>query len=69
MKKVETFNVVFNDSDNSNDKGFELSYDECVNYIDRYNGTSESYFANYKGGMVSIVCNETGETLHEEEVK
>jgi len=34
-----------------------------------YNGTDESYFADYKGGVVSVVCNETGEMIYEENVK
>lgn len=37
-------------------------------YGNAHNGTNESYFADYKGGTVSIVCNETGETIYEEEV-
>lgn len=41
----------------------------CREYIRQNNGTNESYFADYKGGMVSIVCNETGETIYEEEVR
>ena len=66
MKK--TFNVHFNDSENSSDKGFAMSKQECIDYIERYNGTNESYFEDYKGGMVSVVCNETGETVYETEV-
>lgn len=45
-----TYNVVFNDDTNSNDKGFEQTLDYCKNYISTYNGTNESYFADYKGG-------------------
>ena len=66
---MKTYNVVFNDSENSNDKGFALTLEEAKDYINRYNGTNESYFEDYKGGMVSIVCNETGETEYEEEVR
>ena len=33
------------------------------------NGTNNSYFADYKGGTVSVVCNQDGETVYEEEVK
>lgn len=40
-----------------------------MDYIRSYNGTSESYFADYKGDTVSIVCNETGETVYETVVK
>lgn len=63
-----TYNVVFNDDNDSNDKGFEQTLDYCKNYIDTYNGTNESYFADYKGGIVQIVCNETEEVVYEEEV-
>jgi len=63
-----TYNVVFNDDNNSNDKGFEHTLDYCKNYIATYNGTNESYFADYKGGIVQIVCNETEEVVYEEEV-
>ena len=47
-----TYNVVFNDDNDSNDKGFEQTLDYCKNYIATYNGTNESYFADYKGGIV-----------------
>lgn len=69
MKTTTTFNVVFNDSDNSNDKGFSESLDYCMNYIEKNNGTNESYFADYKGGIVQVVCNETGDVMHEEVVR
>ena len=65
---MKTYNVHFNDSENSNDKGFTQTIDYCKHYIDTYNGTNESYFADYKGGMVSIVCNETGEIAFETEI-
>jgi len=63
-----SYNVVFNDDNNSNDKGFEQTLDYCKNYIATYNGTNESYFADYKGGIVQIVCNENDEVVYEEEV-
>jgi len=66
--KTKTYNVVFNDETSSNDKGFKESYDYCRQYINHYNGTNHSYFADYKKGTVSIVCNETGETVFETEV-
>lgn len=64
-----TYDIFFNDSENSNNKGFALSLEDAKAYISRYNGTNESYFSDYKGGTVSIVCNETEETVYEEEVK
>jgi len=64
----ESYDVVFNDSEKSDRKGFDTyRYADCKEYIDSYNGTNESYFADYKGGVVSIVNND-GETLYEEEI-
>lgn len=60
-----TYDIQFNDSANSNSKGFKLSFTQCEYYIKQHNGTNESYFAEYKGGTVSIVCNETNETVKE----
>ena len=61
---ANTYDVIFNDSDNSNSKGFEQTAEYCIEYITRYNGTNEPYFADYKGGTVSVVCNETGEEVY-----
>jgi hypothetical protein len=66
---MKTYDVHFNDSNDSNSKGFQLSIDECKDYINSNNGTNDSYFGDYKGGIVSIVCNETGEIVHEENVR
>jgi hypothetical protein len=62
---TQTFDVFFNDDNNSSNKGFSISLDEAKNYIQTNNGTNESYFQDYKGGTVSIVCNETEETIFE----
>ena len=66
---MKTYDVVFNDENDSNSKGFEESIEYCKDYIEANNGTDNSYFADYKGGVVSIVCNETGESIYEEVVK
>lgn len=66
---MKTYDIHFNDSENSNNKGFAISLDEAKAYIDANNGTDDySYFASYKGGIVSIVCNETGEEVYSEEI-
>jgi hypothetical protein len=65
---MKTYNVIFNDDQDSNDKGFKYTLDECKDYIHSFNGTNESYFEDYKGGTVSIVCNETGENVYEENI-
>lgn len=66
---MKTYNITFNDSENSNDKGFELSLEDAKSYIAQHNGTNESYFADYKGGVVQIIDNETGKVVYEEDVK
>lgn len=55
--EVTTFDIYFNDSENSNNKGFKESFAYCLDYIDRNAG---SYFKDYPNGFISIVCNETG---------
>lgn len=64
-----TFDIFFNNNNDSNNKGFSESLEYCKNYIRRYNGTKESYFADYKNGTVSIVNNENGETVYEETIR
>ena len=63
-----TYDIFFNDDCNSNNKGFKETLEYCKNYISSNNGTNESYFEDYKGGSVSIVCNETKKTMFETEV-
>ena len=64
-----TYDVHFDDENNSNCKGWAISLAECKDYIDIYNGTNESYFEDYKVGTVSIYCNELDETVYEIEIK
>lgn len=61
---MNTYDIYFNDSENSNNKGFNMTLEEAKEYIRIYNGTNESYFADHKGGTVSIVCNENGEEVY-----
>ena len=65
----KTYDVVFNDDYMSNNKGWKETLKNCFDYINANNGTDNSYFSDYKGGIVSIVCNETDETIYEEYVK
>lgn len=64
-----THDIVFNDSEDGNSNGFKLSLQEAKDYIKTWNGTDHGYFADYKGGVVGVVKNETGETVYEEEVR
>lgn len=66
---LATYDVVFDDADGSNAKGWHTTINECFDYIKKYNGTNESYFEDYKGGIVSIRCHETEETIYEEVVR
>ena len=60
------------DADNEFDRDYlywSKSYQECKDYIDKYNGTDEKHFKTYKGGYVSIYCNELADTVFETEIK
>lgn len=68
INKKHHFDIYFNDAEKSNNKGFKSSYDECLEYINMYNGTNESYFEDYKGGTVSIYDIEADEFVFEIEI-
>lgn len=69
MKKNNLhYDVVFQTETDSNNKGFNLTIEECKDYIKQYNGTNHSYFNDYKGGTVQIVCNETCEIIYEDKI-
>lgn len=66
MTAIEkTYDAHFNNENSSNNKGFKITLDECKSYIQQNNGTGVSYFSDYIDGTVSIVCNETGDTVFE----
>lgn len=65
---MKTYDIHFNDDQDSNSKGLKKSIRECRDYIEMHNGTDYSYFQDYKGGTVSVVCNETGEEVYSEVV-
>lgn len=43
-KQIKSYDVIFNDNSNSNNKGMNGTQKECRQYIKFYNGTNESYF-------------------------
>ena len=65
----KTYDVQFDNDDYTNSKGWHETFEYCKDYIESYNGTNESYFEDYKGGTVSIYCNETDEEVYSERVK
>lgn len=66
---METYNIVFNDCYDSNDLGFAESFDYCLQWIESNRHDMCTYFGDYKGGTVSIVCNETGTEVYFENIK
>ena len=66
---MKTYDVHFSNNNDSSSKGFEMTIEDAKSYIKSNNGTNNSYFADYKGGTVSVVCNQSGEIVYEEEVK
>ena len=41
---MKTYDIHFNDENDSNNKGFNLTIQECKDYIKANNGTNHSYF-------------------------
>lgn len=69
IEPLYTYDVVFNDDYNSNNKGIRGTYNECMNWITSCRRDDTSYFGDYKGGTVSIVCIETEEYVYSEEIE
>lgn len=64
-----TYDVQFNDETDSNNEGFSQTKEYCIDFIKTHNGTNYGYFGDYKGGVVSVVCNETSDDVYSEDVK
>lgn len=81
MEKVKTYDVFFYDYACFFDedclsefcsrhcRAVEITKEEAISYIKKYNGTNHSYFEGYKGGFVAVVCNETGERVYSERIR
>ena len=65
---MKTYDVQFHDDQVTHSKGFKYSKEDAIDYIESYNGTNESYFEYYKGGIVQVVCNEDSEVVYVEDV-
>lgn len=69
--KPLTYDLYF-DADNEINRDYldwAKSYKECKDYIDKYNGTDEKYFKDYRGGYVAIYCNELADIVYETKIK
>lgn len=63
-----TYDVVFNDDQDSNNVGINGSYSECMAWIENNRGDASSYFGDYKGGTVSVYCEELEEYVYTESI-
>lgn len=64
VKPYYTYKVVYNDDCNSDSQGVEESLEECMSRIEYDKSSSDSYYADYKGGNVSVYCVETEEEVY-----
>jgi hypothetical protein len=60
-----SYDVTFEDAENSSSKGFSMSVEECKSWI--MNNRDDSLFKEYQGGMVFIVSRD-GEIQYSEEI-
>lgn len=63
-----TYDVIFNDDSDSNNVGIHGSYSECMSWIENNRNDETTYFGDYKGGTVSILCEELEEYVYEESI-
>jgi hypothetical protein len=65
---MRTYDVIFNDDCDSNSKGIHGTIDECMDWIRFNRNDTSTYFGDYKGGTVSITCDQTGEEIYQENI-
>lgn len=63
-----TYDVQFDDDTDSNNMGIKGTYQQCMDWIECNRGDKSTYFGDYVGGTVTIVCIETGETVYSENI-
>lgn len=63
-----TYDVQFDDETDSNRQGINGTYQQCMDWIEINRGDKSTYFGDYEGGIVSIVCVETDEVVYHEEI-
>ena len=63
-----TYDVVFNDDNDSNNVGINGSYSECMAWIEHHRQDKSSYFVDYNGGSVGIYCQELDDYVHMEDI-
>ena len=58
-----TYDVHFNDDEESNDVGLSETLDYCRDYIKNGSASKSGYFADYPTGYATIVCDQTEEIV------
>lgn len=64
----QVYDVVFNDDTASNCKHINSTYKYCMQWIEANKHDNTTYFADYKGGTVSIVEVNTGNYVYTENI-
>ena len=64
----QVYDVVFNDDTASNCKHINSTYECCMQWIEANRHDNTTYFADYKGGTVSIVEVNTGNYVYTENI-
>lgn len=64
----QVYDVVFNDETASNCKYINNTYEYCMQWIEANRNDNTTYFADYKGGTVSIVEVNTGNYVYTENI-
>jgi hypothetical protein len=65
---MKTYDIYFNDSENSNNKGFKLGKDDAIEKAEEMLQSKESYVSDYPGGTISVQDNE-GLTVWTKEIE
>lgn len=65
---IKTYDVGMCDDEDGETMGFHRTYDKCLAFIKEHNTSDNCLFRNYKGGTASIIQNNTGECVYEEEI-
>lgn len=66
---IKTYDVEFNDDNDSMSQGFRATLDYCKSWIEYSRNDKSTYFGDFPGGIVSIRCNETGEEVYSEDIR
>lgn len=61
------YDVFFQDANDSMNMGFQMSIQECKDWIDNNKNDKTTYFGDFESGVVQIVSND-GEVVYQEPI-